>query len=121
VFVDIEPDTLQIEPDQIVKAITRPGDKDLRILPLPKGFECLMPGVSSRSTCSPACIMKDHCSGSPKGLFVIEDGGPVVRADTGRKECSLAMWPLHHFSRQAARLLWRRRQLFTVTTHSLIS
>ena len=93
VFVDIEPDTFNIDPDQLEKAITALENKDPQIHPLPKGFESLMPrGVIPVDLFGqPADYDRINTLAAHKGLFVIEDAAQSFGAEyKGKKACSLA-------------------------------
>ena len=93
VFVDIEPDTFNIDPDQLEKAITALENKDPQIHPLPKGFESLMPrGVIPVDLFGqPADYDRINALAAHKGLFVIEDAAQSFGAEyKGKKACSLA-------------------------------
>jgi len=93
VFVDIEPDTFNIDPLQLEKAIAALESKDPKIHPLPKGYE----GLKARGVIpvdlfgQPADYDPINAIAHAEALFVLEDAaqsfGGVYH---GKKACSLA-------------------------------
>ena len=94
VFVDIDPDTFNISPTELEKAITALKKDDPSIYPLPK---------TTAKTLHPKGIIPVDLFGLPadydsinaiakaQGLFVIEDAAQSFGAEyKGRKACSLA-------------------------------
>ncbi|HQJ09666.1 MAG TPA: DegT/DnrJ/EryC1/StrS family aminotransferase, partial [Deltaproteobacteria bacterium] len=93
VFVDIERDTFNIDPDALEKAVTALEKKDPSIYPLPKGYEEITPkGIIPVDLFGqPADYERINTLASNKGLFVIEDAAQSFGAEyKGRKACSLA-------------------------------
>lgn len=93
VFVDIEPDTFNIDPVMLEKAITALEKKDPGIHPLPRGLERLRPkGIIPVDLFGqPADYNAINALAAKKGLFVIEDAAQSFGAMyKGRKACSLA-------------------------------
>jgi len=93
VFVDIEPDTFNIDPTLLEKAITALENKDPKIHPLPKGFEGLKPrGIIPVDLFGqPADYDRINALAAKKGLFVIEDAAQSFGAEyKGKKACGLA-------------------------------
>ncbi len=93
VFVDIDPDTFNISPAQIDKAVTALENKDPGIHPLPKGYEQLRPrGVIPVDLFGqPADYEKINAIGSARKLFVLEDAAQSFGGEyKGKKACSLA-------------------------------
>jgi dTDP-4-amino-4,6-dideoxygalactose transaminase len=93
VFVDIEPDTFNIDPLQLEKAIAALESKDPKIHPLPKGYD----GLKARGVIpvdlfgQPADYDQINAIAHAEALFVLEDAaqsfGGVYH---GKKACSLA-------------------------------
>ena len=93
VFVDIEPDTFNIDPVKLEKAITALEKKDPGIHPLPRGFEGLRPrGIIPVDLFGqPADYDAINALAQKKGLFVIEDAAQSFGAGyKGKKACALA-------------------------------
>ena len=93
VFVDIEPDTFNIDPVKLEKAITALEKKDPGIHPLPRGFEGLRPrGIIPVDLFGqPADYDAINALAQKKGLFVIEDAAQSFGAEyRGKKACALA-------------------------------
>ena len=93
VFVDIEPDTFNMDPDKLRDAVTALTERSPKKHPLPKGYEKLTPQgvipVDLFGQCADYgrinTIAKEH------GLFVIEDAAQSFGAECGgKKACSLA-------------------------------
>jgi dTDP-4-amino-4,6-dideoxygalactose transaminase len=93
VFVDIEPDTFNMDPGRLKDAVAALKECNPKKHPLPKGFEKLTPrgiiAVDLFGQCadygSINTIAKEH------GLFVIEDAAQSFGAEhRGAKACSLA-------------------------------
>jgi UDP-2-acetamido-2-deoxy-ribo-hexuluronate aminotransferase len=93
VFVDIEPDTFNIDPDKLEAAISALEGKDQDIYPLPKGFEKLTPrGIIAVDLFGqPADFTRINALAKDRGMFVIEDAAQSFGAEYhGKKACSLA-------------------------------
>lgn len=93
VFVDIEPDTFNIDPVKLEQAVTALEDKDPEIHPLPRGFEGLRPkGIIPVDLFGqPADYDLINALAAKKGLFVIEDAAQSFGAEyKGKKACALA-------------------------------
>ena len=93
VFVDIEPDTFNIDPVKLEKAITALEKKDPGIHPLPRGFEGRRPrGIIPVDLFGqPADYDAINALAQKKGLFVIEDAAQSFGAEyRGKKACALA-------------------------------
>ena len=91
VFVDIEPDTFNIDPVKLEKAITALEKKDPGIHPLPRGFEGLRPrGIIPVDLFGqPADYDAINALAQKKGLFVIEDAAQSFGAElSGKKACA---------------------------------
>lgn len=93
VFVDIEPDTFNMDPERLRESIAALKERNPKKHPLPAGFEKLTPRgiipVDLFGQCADYQkinkIAKDH------GLFVIEDAAQSFGAEYhGAKACSLA-------------------------------
>jgi UDP-2-acetamido-2-deoxy-ribo-hexuluronate aminotransferase len=92
VFVDIEPDTFNIDPAELEKAMAALESKDPGIYPLPKGYE----GLKARGVIpvdlfgQPADYEKINKMANSEGLFVIEDAAQSFGGEyRGKKACSL--------------------------------
>jgi len=93
VFVDIEPDTFNIDPTLLEKAVIALENKDPEIHPLPQGFEGLRPrGIIPVDLFGqPADYDRINALAAKKGLFVIEDAAQSFGAEYKRKNaCALA-------------------------------
>lgn len=93
VFVDIERDTFNIDPEGLERAIIALEKKDSSIHPLPKGYEEITPkGIIPVDLFGqPADYERINALASKKGLFVIEDAAQSFGAEyRGKKACSLA-------------------------------
>ncbi len=93
VFVDIERDTFNIDPDALERAISALEKKDPSIHPLPKGHEGLTPkGIIPVDLFGqPAEYERINGIAAKEGLFVIEDAAQSFGAEyKGKKACSLA-------------------------------
>ncbi len=93
VFVDIERDTFNIDPDALERAVTALEKKDPGIHPLPKGYEGLTPkGIIPVDLFGqPAEYERINGIAAKEGLFVIEDAAQSFGAEyKGKKACSLA-------------------------------
>lgn len=92
-FVDIEPDTFNIDPDKLEIAIAALESRDQKKHPLPKGFKKLAPkGVIAVDLFGqPADYKRINAIARNKGMFVIEDAAQSFGAEYhGAKACSLA-------------------------------
>ena len=93
VFVDIEPDTFNIDPMKLEQAVDALEKKDPGIHPLPRGFEGLRPkGIIPVDLFGqPADYDAINALAQKKGLFVIEDAAQSFGAGyKGKKACALA-------------------------------
>ena len=93
VFVDIEPDTFNIDPMKLEQAVDALEKKDPEIHPLPRGFEGLRPkGIIPVDLFGqPADYDAINALAQKKGLFVIEDAAQSFGAEyRGKKACALA-------------------------------
>ena len=93
VFVDIEPDTFNIDPMKLEQAVDALEKKDPGIHPLPRGFEGLRPkGIIPVDLFGqPADYDAINALAQKKGLFVIEDAAQSFGAEyRGKKACALA-------------------------------
>jgi len=94
VFVDIDPDTFNINPDLIEKAITAVKNNDPSIYPLPptNGIELKARGIIPVDLFGlPADYDSINAIAKEHGLFVVEDAAQSFGAEyKGRKACSLA-------------------------------
>ena len=93
VFVDIEPDTFNIDPVKLEQAVDALEKKDPEIHPLPRGFEGLRPkGIIPVDLFGqPADYDAINALAQKKGLFVIEDAAQSFGAGyKGKKACALA-------------------------------
>jgi len=93
VFVDIEPDTFNINPDCLKEAINAVKTGDIQKHPLPKGFESLKPkGIISVDLFGQtADYDRINAMAKQEGLFVIEDAAQSYGAEYGgKKACSLS-------------------------------
>lgn len=93
VFVDIDPDTFNIDPSMLHKAIQALECKSREYYPLPDGYEGLRPrGIIAVDLFGqPADYDSIVKSVETKDLFVIEDAAQSFGAEyKGRKTCSLA-------------------------------
>lgn len=93
VFVDIEPDTFNIDPVKLEQAVDALEKKDPEIHPLPRGFEGLRPkGIIPVDLFGqPADYDAINALAQKKGLFVIEDAAQSFGAEyRGKKACALA-------------------------------
>ena len=93
VFVDIDPETFNIDPSQLRKAVEALERKDPSLHPLPRGFEGLRPrGIIPVDLFGqPADYDAINALAAEKSLFVIEDAAQSFGAEyRGKKACSLA-------------------------------
>jgi dTDP-4-amino-4,6-dideoxygalactose transaminase len=95
VFVDIDPKTFNIDPEQLDKAITalKTIDPSLHPLPLTPDSSLLMPrGIIPVNLFGlPADYDRINAIAKEHGLFVIEDAAQSFGAEyNGKKSCSLA-------------------------------
>jgi UDP-2-acetamido-2-deoxy-ribo-hexuluronate aminotransferase len=93
VFVDIEPDTFNIDPQKLEEAISALEERNPKKHPLPVGYEKLSPkgiiAVDLFGQCADYKRINDLAKN--KGLFVIEDAAQSFGAEyNGAKACSLA-------------------------------
>ena len=93
VFVDIEPDTFNIDPLQLEKAVAALESKDPKIHPLPAGYE----GLKARGIIpvdlfgQPAVYDRINAIAHAEALFVLEDAAQSFGGEyRGKKACSLA-------------------------------
>jgi dTDP-4-amino-4,6-dideoxygalactose transaminase len=93
VFVDIEPDTFNIDPQKIEEAISALKERNPKRHPLPVGYERLAPkGIIAVDLFGQTADYKAiNDIAKNKGLFVIEDAAQSFGAEQdGAKACSLA-------------------------------
>ena len=93
VFVDIEPDTYNIDPDKLDDALSALESRDPRRHPLPKGFEKLTPkGIIAVDLFGQSADYKRiNAIAHNRGMFVVEDAAQSFGAEYhGSKACSLA-------------------------------
>ena len=93
VFVDIDPETFNIDPAQLCKAVDALEKKDPSLHPLPRGFDGLRPrGVIPVDLFGqPADYDAINALAAEKNLFVVEDAAQSFGAEyRGKKACSLA-------------------------------
>lgn len=93
VFVDIEPDTFNIDPDRLHEAVAALEGRDPSRHPLPAGFE----GLTARGVIAVdlfgqcADYRRINALAGDSGLFVIEDAAQSFGAEYhGARACSLA-------------------------------
>ncbi|HOW99515.1 MAG TPA: DegT/DnrJ/EryC1/StrS family aminotransferase [Deltaproteobacteria bacterium] len=92
VFVDIEPDTFNMDPARLEKAIAALESKDPRMHPLPQGYE----GLKARGVIpvdlfgQPADYDRINAIADAEALFVLEDAARSFGGEyKGRKACAL--------------------------------
>ena len=92
VFVDIEPDTFNMDPARLEKAIAALESKDPRMHPLPQGYE----GLKARGVIpvdlfgQPADYDRINAIADAEALFVLEDAAQSFGGEyKGRKACAL--------------------------------
>jgi UDP-2-acetamido-2-deoxy-ribo-hexuluronate aminotransferase len=93
IFVDIEPDTFNINPDCLTEAIAALEERNPGKYPLPDGFEKLTPrGIIPVDLFGQAADYdRINALAKDKGLFVIEDAAQSFGAEyKSKKACSLA-------------------------------
>ena len=93
VFVDIEPDTFNIDPQKLKEAISALDERNPKKHPLPVGYEKLDPkGIIAVDLFGQSADYKRiNDIAKNKGLFVIEDAAQSFGAEyNGAKACSLA-------------------------------
>jgi UDP-2-acetamido-2-deoxy-ribo-hexuluronate aminotransferase len=93
VFVDIDPETFNIDPAGLEEAIVALEQRRSKRHPLPEGYTKLMPrGIIAVDLFGqPAYYERINALARDKGLFVIEDACQSFGAeDHGKKACSLA-------------------------------
>jgi dTDP-4-amino-4,6-dideoxygalactose transaminase len=93
VFVDIEPDTFNIDPQKIEEAISALKERNPKRHPLPVGYERLAPkGIIAVDLFGQTADYKPiNDIARNKGMFVIEDAAQSFGAEQdGAKACSLA-------------------------------
>jgi len=93
VFVDIEPDTFNMDPAMLEEAVTALSERNPKKHPLPAGYEKLVPkgiiAVDLFGQC--ADYNPINAMAKTRGLFVIEDAAQSFGAEyQGSKSCSLA-------------------------------
>ncbi|MBW2012081.1 MAG: DegT/DnrJ/EryC1/StrS family aminotransferase [Deltaproteobacteria bacterium] len=91
VFVDIDPQTFNIDPDKLKLAIQALKANDASIHPLPKHAELSPKGIITVDLFGLPCDYdKINAVAEAEGLFVIEDGAQGLGGEyKGRKACSL--------------------------------
>jgi len=93
VFVDIDPETFNIDPASLEEAITALEQRRPKRYPLPEGYKKLMPrGIIAVDLFGQAAdYERINALAKEKGLFVIEDACQSFGAEYhGRKACCLA-------------------------------
>jgi UDP-2-acetamido-2-deoxy-ribo-hexuluronate aminotransferase len=93
VFVDVDPETFNINPDNLLKAYDALIAQDASTHPLPLGFESIRPKaiVTVDLFGLPADYAAINTLAQRKGLWVIEDGAQSFGAQyKGKRACSLA-------------------------------
>jgi len=93
VFVDIDPETFNIDPASLEEAVCALEQRRPKRHPLPEGYKKLMPrGIISVDLFGQAAdYERINALAKEKGLFVIEDACQSFGAEyRGRKACSLA-------------------------------
>ena len=93
VFVDIDPETFNIDPASLEEAVTALEQRRTKRYPLPEGYKKLMPrGIITVDLFGQAAdYERINALAKGKGLFVIEDACQSFGAEyRGKKACSLA-------------------------------
>jgi UDP-2-acetamido-2-deoxy-ribo-hexuluronate aminotransferase len=93
VFVDIEPDTFNIDPQKVEEAVLALKERNPKKHPLPIGYEKLNPkGIIAVDLFGQSADYKRiNDIAKNKGMFVIEDAAQSFGAEyNGAKACSLA-------------------------------
>jgi UDP-2-acetamido-2-deoxy-ribo-hexuluronate aminotransferase len=93
VFVDIDPNTFNIDPDSLLEAFSALKEGNSKRHPLPKNYKVLTPkGIIAVDLFGqPADYGRINTLASEGGLFVIEDAAQSFGAEYhGSKSCSLA-------------------------------
>ena len=93
VFVDIDPNTFNIDPASLENAISALENEDPKLYPLPKGYEGLNPkGIIAVDLFGQSAEYgRINKIAAEKGLFVLEDAAQSFGAQyQGKKACSLA-------------------------------
>jgi UDP-2-acetamido-2-deoxy-ribo-hexuluronate aminotransferase len=93
VFVDIDPDTFNMDPDSLLEALSALEEGNSRRHPLPKEYKGLKPkGIIAVDLFGqPADYGRINTIASERGIFVIEDAAQSFGAEYhGSKACSLA-------------------------------
>jgi dTDP-4-amino-4,6-dideoxygalactose transaminase len=93
IFVDIEPDTFNIDPERLEEAIAALEERNPKRHPLPNGYEKLEPkGIIAVDLFGQSADYKRiNDLAKNKGLFVIEDAAQSFGAEyNGARACSLA-------------------------------
>lgn len=93
IFVDIEPDTFNLDPERLEEAIAALEERNPKRHPLPDGFEKLEPkGIIAVDLFGQSADYRriNDLAGN-KGMFVIEDAAQSFGAEyNGARACSLA-------------------------------